>query len=55
MDWGSAHCFPHADDPKSAGHLMAFVQGGGHIIASIMPFAAGWLRGRSDDLPISGS
>ncbi|MFB4385003.1 MULTISPECIES: MFS transporter [unclassified Agrobacterium] len=40
----------HADEPASAGRLSAFVQGGGYMIASIMPFAAGWLRGRSDDL-----
>jgi cyanate permease len=29
---------------------MAFVQGGGYIIASIMPFTVGWLRGHSGDL-----
>lgn len=40
----------HADEPASAGRLLAFVQGGGYIIASVMPFAAGWLRGHSDDL-----
>ncbi|MGN7882220.1 MFS transporter [Ensifer sp. 22460] len=40
----------HADEPASAGRLTAFVQGGGYIIASIMPFAAGWLRNHSDDL-----
>jgi MFS transporter, CP family, cyanate transporter len=40
----------HADEPESASRLMAFVQGGGYIIASITPFAAGWLRGHSDDL-----
>ncbi len=40
----------HADEPASAGRLSAFVQGGGYIIASMMPFAAGWLRGHSDDL-----
>ena len=40
----------HADEPASAGRLLAFVQGGGYIIASMMPFAAGWLRGHSDDL-----
>lgn len=40
----------HADEPAIAGRLSAFVQGGGYIIASMMPFAAGWLRGHSDDL-----
>jgi len=40
----------HADEPASAGRLLAFVQGGGYIIASVMPFAAGWLRAHSDDL-----
>jgi CP family cyanate transporter-like MFS transporter len=39
----------HADDPARAGRLTAFVQGGGYLIASIMPFAAGWMRSRSDD------
>ncbi|MBB4492593.1 CP family cyanate transporter-like MFS transporter [Agrobacterium tumefaciens] len=40
----------HADEPAFAGRLAAFVQGGGYMIASIMPFAAGWLRSHSDDL-----
>ncbi|QCL97956.1 MFS transporter [Agrobacterium tumefaciens] len=40
----------HADEPASAGRLSAFVQGGGYIIASVAPLAAGWLRGHSDDL-----
>ncbi|QKJ94538.1 hypothetical protein [Agrobacterium pusense] len=35
---------------RGAGRLMAFVQEGGYIIASIMPFTVGWLRGHSDDL-----
>ncbi|WP_205836819.1 MFS transporter [Neorhizobium alkalisoli] len=40
----------HAEGPVRAGQLTAFVQGGGYIIASIMPFAAGWLRSHSDNL-----
>ncbi|MDQ0133812.1 CP family cyanate transporter-like MFS transporter [Neorhizobium galegae] len=40
----------HADEPAFAGRLAAFVQGGGYMIASVMPFAAGWLRSHSDDL-----
>lgn len=40
----------HADDPARAGSLAAFVQGGGYIIASAMPFIAGWLRSHSNDL-----
>lgn len=40
----------HADDPARAGSLAAFVQGGGYIIASAMPFIAGWLRSQSNDL-----
>ncbi len=40
----------HADDPARAGSLAAFVQGGGYIIASAMPFLAGWMRSQSNDL-----
>jgi cyanate permease len=41
----------HADDPARAGRLTAFVQGGGYIIASIMPFVAGWMRSYPDAYP----
>jgi len=40
----------HATDPESAGDLMAFVQGGGYVMASVMPFLAGWVRDASSDL-----
>ncbi|WP_257541772.1 MULTISPECIES: MFS transporter [unclassified Sphingobium] len=40
----------HADNPITAGDLAAFVQGGGYIIASAMPFIAGLIRDRFDDL-----
>jgi MFS transporter, CP family, cyanate transporter len=34
----------HVDDPTMAGDFTAFVQGGGYIIASFVPFVAGVLR-----------
>ncbi len=34
----------HLDDPGQAGALLAFVQGGGYIVASLMPLVAGILR-----------
>ena len=40
----------HVDDPSRAGELAAFVQGGGYIIASLTPFAAGAIRDRFADL-----
>ncbi|MFT4255289.1 MAG: MFS transporter [Caulobacter sp.] len=40
----------HAADPDQAGDLMAFVQGGGYVMASVMPFLAGWVRDASSDL-----
>lgn len=40
----------HANDSARAGSLTAFVQGGGYLIASLTPFAAGWLRSHSVDL-----
>lgn len=40
----------HIDDPAKAGNLAAFVQGGGYIIASLAPLAAGWIRGRFADM-----
>lgn len=35
----------HIEDPESSGDLAAFVQGGGYMMASLMPFFAGWIRG----------
>lgn len=40
----------HAHHPDMAGALAAFVQGGGYIIASLMPFAAGMIRDYFMDL-----
>lgn len=40
----------HIDDPTRAGELAAFVQGGGYIVASLMPLLAGYLRDRFSDL-----
>lgn len=38
------------EDPVRAGDLLAFVQGGGYLIASLSPLAAGLLRDRLNDL-----
>lgn len=40
----------HLDDPAKAGELAAFVQGGGYLIASLMPLFAGLLRDSLADL-----
>ncbi|MGK5046857.1 MFS transporter [Janthinobacterium sp. GB4P2] len=40
----------HVHDPASAGALLGFVQGGGYIIASSMPFIAGLIRQHSSSL-----
>ncbi len=40
----------HIDDPTAAGNFTAFVQGGGYIVASIIPLAAGALRDRFSSL-----
>jgi MFS transporter, CP family, cyanate transporter len=40
----------HSEDPVRAGELVAFVQGGGYLIASLMPLVAGALRDRFADL-----
>jgi MFS transporter, CP family, cyanate transporter len=34
----------HLENPESSGDLAAFVQGGGYMIASLMPFLAGWVK-----------
>jgi len=43
----------HLEKASQAGALMGFVQGGGYIIASLMPFIAGLLRGVFDDLTMA--
>ncbi len=40
----------HSDNPTRAGELVAFVQGGGYLIASLTPLLAGALRDRFADL-----
>ena len=40
----------HVADPAGAGALLGFVQGGGYIIASSMPFIAGLIRQHSSSL-----
>ncbi|QGZ66872.1 MFS transporter [Paraburkholderia acidisoli] len=40
----------HSDNPARAGELLAFVQGGGYLIASLMPLVAGALRDHLADL-----
>jgi CP family cyanate transporter-like MFS transporter len=40
----------HVRDPAGAGALLGFVQGGGYIIASSMPFIAGLIRQHSSSL-----
>ncbi|KAB8043817.1 MFS transporter [Janthinobacterium aquaticum] len=40
----------HVTDPASAGALLGFVQGGGYMIASTMPFIAGLIRQHSSSL-----
>lgn len=43
----------HLQKASQAGALMGFVQGGGYIIASLMPSVAGLLRGVFDDLTMA--
>lgn len=40
----------HCKDPSRAGDLVAFVQGGGYLIASFMPLLAGIIRDHFSDL-----
>ncbi|WP_165856866.1 MFS transporter [Marinobacter sp. JSM 1782161] len=40
----------HLDDERAAGALMGFVQGGGYILASLMPLVAGMIRQETADL-----
>lgn len=43
----------HLDDPRQTGDLLAFVQGGGYLIAACSPLLAGLLRQYTDDLRLS--
>lgn len=43
----------HLDDPRQTGDLLAFVQGGGYLIAACSPLLAGLLRHYTDDLRLS--
>ena len=43
----------HLDDPSAAGSLMGFVQGGGYIIASAMPFLAGKIHSAFESFDVA--
>ncbi|WP_447592542.1 MFS transporter [Aquipseudomonas campi] len=43
----------HLDDPQQTGDLLAFVQGGGYLIAASAPLLAGLVREYSNDLRLS--
>lgn len=43
----------HVADARQAGALMGFVQGGGYMLASLMPAVAGWLRGSGQGLELA--
>lgn len=43
----------HLEDPQQTGELLAFVQGGGYLIAACAPVLAGVLRRYSTDLSLS--
>lgn len=43
----------HVADARQAGALLGFVQGGGYMLASLMPFVAGLLRGSGHDLSLA--
>lgn len=40
----------HARSPEEAGALLSFVQGGGYLLAALMPLAAGIVRDRASSL-----
>ncbi|ARJ42703.1 MFS transporter [Pantoea alhagi] len=40
----------HAATPSEAGRLLAFVQGGGYLLAALMPFIAGVVQDQTDSL-----
>jgi len=43
----------HLEQPAFAGDLAAFVQGGGYMIASLMPFLAGWVKREFTNLSLA--
>lgn len=43
----------HARDAREAGALLGFVQGGGYMLASVMPLVAGALRGAGQSLSLA--
>ncbi|WP_437880717.1 MFS transporter [Pseudomonas sp. LRF_L74] len=43
----------HLDDPRQTGELLAFVQGGGYLVAACAPLLAGLLREYTHDLRLS--
>lgn len=43
----------HAGSPQQAGALLGFVQGGGYMLASVMPLVAGLLRSSEAGLPLA--
>ena len=43
----------HAHDARQAGALLGFVQGGGYMLASVMPLVAGALRGAGQSLSLA--
>ena len=43
----------HLDDPRQTGDLLAFVQGGGYLIAATSPLLAGLLRQYTNNLRLS--
>jgi CP family cyanate transporter-like MFS transporter len=40
----------HGDNPADAGAIAGFVQGGGYLLAAVLPFVAGLLRENLADL-----
>ncbi len=43
----------HFENPEFSGDLAAFVQGGGYMIASLMPFLAGWVKREFTNLSLA--
>lgn len=40
----------HGEDPAQAGQIVGFVQGGGYLLAALLPFGAGIMRAHLSDL-----
>jgi CP family cyanate transporter-like MFS transporter len=40
----------HGEDPAQAGQIVGFVQGGGYLLAALLPFGAGVMRAHLSDL-----